>query len=226
MQYVPIQVIQTGDGSWSLRRTDLNETYHSVHGAVAESEHVFIKEGLLYKISTTNTPLHILEVGFGTGLNALLTLREAIDKNLKITYSAIEPYPLRDEIIHTLNYPTQISRNELAVLYGKMHKEALSEEIDLCENFRFRLHQTEILDFQSNQKFDIVYYDAFAPGKQPDMWTVSVMRHVKNLMAKEGILVTYCAQSNFRKVLQSLGMEPERIAGPPGKREMTRANTA
>ena len=226
MQYVPIQVIQTGDGSGSLRRTDLNETYHSVHGAVAESEHVFIKEGLLYKISTFKNPLQILEVGFGTGLNALLTLREAIDKNLKISYSAIEPYLLQEEVIGTLQYPRQINRSELDPPYIRMHREASQEEIELRRHFRFRLFQTEFLNFHSDQKFDLVYYDAFAPRKQPDMWTESVMRHLKNLMNKEGILVTYCAQSNFRKILQSLGMEPERVPGPPGKREMTRAKAA
>lgn len=226
MQYVPIQVIQTGDGSGSLRRTDLNETYHSVHGAVAESEHVFIKEGLLHKILAIKDRIRILEVGFGTGLNALLTLREAIDKNLKISYSAIEPYLLQEEVINTLQYPRQINRNELAPLYAKMHAEALQEEIELHENFRFRLFETEFLNFRSDQKFDLIYYDAFAPGKQPDMWTEPVMRHLKHLIAEEGVLVTYCAQSNFRKILQSLGMEPERVPGPPGKREMTRAKTA
>ncbi len=222
---MPLQLITTGDGSHSLLNTDLNETYHSTHGAVQESLHVFINNGLEFFIEH-NKPLHIriLEVGFGTGLNAWLTLQLIQDSKIKIHYVSLEAFPISRDIASQLNYPTEIKFPQSKELFMALHEAAWNEPVSIPSNFIIEKRKTTLqeMDFHQNE-FDLVYFDAFAPNKQPEMWEVSVLRKVERAIKPAGMFVTYCAKGQLKRDLRSLGLQVESLPGPPGKREMVRA---
>jgi tRNA U34 5-methylaminomethyl-2-thiouridine-forming methyltransferase MnmC len=213
------EIITTGDGSHSLYHAAINETYHSRHGALAESRHVFIQNGLA-QISPSDHPLRVLEVGFGTGLNALLTWLHARERQHLIHYTGIERFPLSQEIWRHLNYGASLNAEREFVT---LHEVSWNEPHDLDDCFHFLKLNVGVEDFEASDTFDVVYYDAFAPEKQPDMWTRETLNVVVKAMRKDGILVTYCAKGQFRRTLRALGLEVESLPGPPGKREMTRA---
>ncbi|MBX2897221.1 MAG: tRNA (5-methylaminomethyl-2-thiouridine)(34)-methyltransferase MnmD [Cyclobacteriaceae bacterium] len=215
-----IRVILTGDGSHSLLNAELDETYHSRHGAVQESEYVFIEQGLKFWLERNKQEqLTILEVGLGTALNAWLTLRVPAVAALQIRYFAIEKFPLVQEVWQQLNYATHDRP-----LYEKIHnlpwntwqQVALHAALFKSEN---TLQQIELPDIH----FDLIYYDAFAPNKQPDMWTVDMLQKVVLKLQTGGVFVTYCAKGQLKRDLRALGLEVESLPGPPGKREMIRA---
>ena len=211
---------QTADGSYTLYVPELDEHYHSVKGALTESQHIFIDMGL--KHSSVTSP-RILEIGLGTGLNCILTLLEAKESQRHIHYTGIERYPLNEEIIRKLNYPSIIGK-ECEEDYFAIHQ-ALWEE-DICLSPWFTLHKMEgdFTHYTFEQKYDIIYFDAFAPEKQPEMWEQSLFDNLYNVLNEGGILTTYCAKGVVRRMLQTAGFKVERLPGPPGgKREILRA---
>ncbi|MDV3309438.1 MAG: tRNA (5-methylaminomethyl-2-thiouridine)(34)-methyltransferase MnmD [Cyclobacteriaceae bacterium] len=214
------RIITTDDGSHSLYHTALNETYHSRHGALTESRHVFIENGLA-QVPPSVDPIRVLEVGFGTGLNALLTWLYARSSERLVYYTGIEPFPLKADTWRLLNYSTSLSAERE---FTTLHEASWNEAHELDAFFHFSKLSMGIEDFvASGLLFDVVYYDAFAPEKQPAMWSSEALGVTVGAMRQKGILVTYCAKGQFRRTLRSLGMEVEALPGPPGKREMTRA---
>lgn len=211
----------TEDGSHSLHIPEMDEHYHSTHGAIQESRHVFIDAGL--KSSEADT-LTIFEVGFGTGLNALLTLHENQSLKKHIHYYSIEKYPLVKEEYSVLNYPLVLSK-AFQHSFDQMHESPWNEPVQLHSNFTLTKIQADIkdLNFDNYPHFDLIYFDAFAPNKQKGIWTQTTFNHLYQHANARAILVTYCAQGQVRRDLQEAGFTVERIPGPPGKREMLRA---
>ena len=211
---------QTADGSYTLYVPELDEHYHSVKGALTESQHIFIDMGL--KHSSVTAP-HILEIGLGTGLNCVLTLLEAKESQRHVHYTGIERYPLNEEIIRKLNYPSIIGK-ECEEDYFAIHQAPWEE--DVCLSPWFTLHKMEgdFTHCSFEQKYDIIYFDAFAPEKQPEMWEQSLFDNLYQVLNEGGILTTYCAKGVVRRMLQTAGFKVERLPGPPGgKREILRA---
>ena len=211
---------QTADGSYTLYVPELDEHYHSVKGALTESQHIFINMGL--KHSSVTSP-HILEIGLGTGLNCVLTLLEAKESQRHVYYTGIERYPLNEEIIRKLNYPSIIGK-ECENDYFAIHQAPWEE--DVCLSPWFTLHKMEgdFTHYSFEQKYDIIYFDAFAPEKQPEMWEQSLFDNLYQVLNEGGILTTYCAKGVVRRMLQTAGFKVERLPGPPGgKREILRA---
>ncbi len=215
------KIIITADGSHSLFIPSMDENYHSVHGAIGESIHVFIKAGL-HQCEKLN--IRILEVGFGTGLNALLTLIETKGSNISVNYTGIEKYPLISEEYSNLNYP-DILGEEYKANFLKMHTCDWEKDEEIKENFILRKIKADLTHYEFNEEnnFDLVYFDAFAPNKQPDLWNIDIYRRIYNICSEGAILVTYCAKGIVRRELVSAGFYAERLPGPPGKFEMLRA---
>jgi len=211
---------KTADGSDTLYSTEMDESYHSVNGAVQESLHVFIKAGLQ---EVCKQKIRILEIGFGTGLNALLTWREAQKSHLDIDYVTIEAYPVSENIIQNLNY-NELETGLPADAFQQMHLTAWNTPEILQESvFRLTKINADFTRFILTEKYDLIYFDAFAPEKQPEMWEEELFHKIFQTLNTNGILVTYCAKGEVRRRLQRSGFETERIPGPPGKREMLRA---
>jgi tRNA U34 5-methylaminomethyl-2-thiouridine-forming methyltransferase MnmC len=214
------EIIITEDGSHSLYNAVLDETYHSRHGALAESRHVFIHNGLAQSLSADRA-IQVLEVGFGTGLNALLTWQYAREARQRVEYVGIERFPLSEELWRRLNYGTALNAERE---FAALHEISWNEPHELETCFHFLKLNIGVEDFEaSDTLYDVVYYDAFAPEKQPEMWTSETLSVVVRSLRPGGILVTYCAKGQFRRNLRGLGLEVESLPGPPGKRAMTRA---
>jgi tRNA U34 5-methylaminomethyl-2-thiouridine-forming methyltransferase MnmC len=209
----------TEDGSATIFIPELDEHYHSTHGAVQESKHVFIEMGLK---SFSKKDIRIFEFGFGTGLNALLTLLDGIAKS--ITYHSMELYPIDWSVIEKLGYHMFLGlpATEIA-LFKKMHMEKSDIEFLIRPNFSFKKIKASIIDFTHTEKYDLVYYDAFSPEVQPELWGEEIFLKLYNSMCTNGRLVTYCAKGEVRRRLQRVGFSVERLQGPPGKWEMLRA---
>lgn len=222
-----IELITTGDGSHSLLNTTLDETYHSRHGALQESKYVFIKQGLEFYIEKTGAKqLSIFEVGFGTGLNAWLSVQAARTLNIRITYTSLETFPLPNSVWPSLNYA---AGTEFENTFVKLHEAEWNKEVEITADFTLCKMEQRLQDFDSGEKlFDIIYFDAFAPNKQPELWEAPVLGKVANALSPSGIFVTYCAKGQLKRDLKSFGLMVESLPGPPGKREMVRAfkNTA
>lgn len=216
-----IEIITTEDGSLSLFLPDMNETYHSRHGAVQESQHVFIQSGLKIAINKSSD-LHILEVGFGTGLNAWLTIEFAKSTNNKIHYTSLETSPLEEKIYNQLHYADATdakSRHH----FHQLHDSPWNENVMINEQFVLEKLHTSLQEWDSSLKYHLVYYDAFGPPTQPEMWTLQIFEKLFSMMHPGGIFVTYCAKGQVRRDLQASGFTVERLPGAPGKREMLRA---
>ena len=214
-----IEIITTSDGSHSLRDTERQETYHSIHGAIQESQYVFIGKGLSV---ITGKHIRILEVGFGTGLNALLTLKYSHEHNLRIDYESWELHPLEPAIIDQLNYGEILNAQ---VPYRKMHEAAWNEWDQVSSTFHLFKHRGNLVtdSLRPDALFDLIYYDAFAPARQPEMWTIEILRKVTDHLREGGVWVTYCAKGQVKRDLKMLGLAVETLEGPPGKKEMIRA---
>ncbi len=210
----------TGDGSHTLFLPELEEHYHSVNGAIQESMHVFIETGLR---QLKQDLVHIFEVGFGTGLNAFLSLIES-DTSRKIHYTTIEAFPLSLPIIKQLNYADKYSK-EQQDLFHKLHEVEWGTEQEITPSFYLTKIHVDLnqLNFDSMKPVDIIYFDAFAPDKQSEMWSQQIFDHMYNMTNEQGVLVTYCAKGVVRRMMQQSGYKTERLPGPPGKREMLRA---
>ena len=212
----------TSDGSHTLFVPELNEHYHSTFGAVQESMLVFIQSGF-DKINKTIVPVHILEMGFGTGLNAFLTCIEADKSSRQVHYTGMEKFPLSDKIIKQLNYP-EILDPSFFEIFRLLHHVAWDQEIRITANFTLHKIEKGIHEvFLNPETFDLVYYDAFGPEVQPELWTDEIFRKIASAMKPDGILVTYSAKGSVRRALKSAGFEVEKLPGPTGKREITQA---
>lgn len=220
-----MELIVTEDGSHTLFLKDLNETYHSRHGAIQESMHVFIKNGLRHFISISHKKIiNLFEVGMGTGLNALLTAIEAKKFKCQLYYEAIEPYPVPPEYYLQLNYSDRIPLTGLEILFTEIHQSNWGVENTLSDYFMIKKNKILFEKYAHVKKsFDIIYYDAFAPGKQPDIWDPDLLHKAYEMLIPNGILITYCSQGNFKRNLKKIGFRVETLVGPPGKKEMVRA---
>lgn len=216
-------LILTDDGSHSVFSETYGVTYHSRHGAVTESAHVFIAAGLRYK-AVVQQEIHILETGFGTGLNAFMSWLEAERRNLRVRYTGLEIMPVSTEDAEQMNYPELLGAPERAADFRALHQSEWGREHVLSEHFHFRKERISIETFEADAEFDVIYFDAFAPQAQPELWTAEVFGRMYRSLRPEGVLVTYCAQGAFKRTLKSAGFQVERLQGPPGKREMTRAS--
>lgn len=222
-----IQIIETGDGSHTLINTTLDETYHSRHGALQESEHVFIRLGLQHWLDSypTASSVRILEVGLGTGLNAWLTLMKAQDyPNVQFHYTALEPYPIEKAVLQQLNY---VQRQEQAnkEYFNIIHQAIWNQPEPLLDNFTLNKQLTTLEGWEASENFNLIYFDAFAPNKQPELWEKTIIKKVTDLLTPSGIWVTYSAKGQLKRDLKSLGLQVETLPGPPGKAEMVRATS-
>ncbi len=215
-------VFESRDGSTTVLSEEFGVTYHSKYGAIQESRHVFINEGLHVKC-IGKKELSILEVGFGTGLNALLTCLEAEKLKLKINYTAFEHNPLPHEIIRQLNYCEELGVENGNCVLHELHDANWETPADLNHRFSITKFKQAIESVTLEQAFDIIYYDAFAPNVQPHLWDLGLMEKMFEALLPDGVLVTYCAKGAFKRTLKSVGFEVETLKGPPGKREMVRA---
>jgi tRNA U34 5-methylaminomethyl-2-thiouridine-forming methyltransferase MnmC len=206
----------TADGSSTLYVKELDECYHSLNGAIRESRHVFIDAGLKH---INRDRLRVLEIGFGTGLNAFLTLVEAA---VPVEYYAIELYPLPSGVIHALNYG-EIICPERESLFYKLHETVWDAPVRITDRFTLYKIAGDSNRCEFPEHVDLIYFDAFAPNKQPDMWNRSVFDKLYKHTGNGGVLTTYCAKGSVRRMMKEVGYSVERIAGPPGKREMLRA---
>lgn len=215
------KLVITKDGSNTLFVPVMDEHYHSVYGALQESKHVFISEGLN---RCPGKNIAVFEIGFGTGLNALLAYLESVCRNIKINYYAIENDPLDMQIIHKLNYPEILKLDEYGrKLFYDMHAGEWNRKLDLHNNFIITKIKDDLTLFAIPFTYDVVFFDAFAPEKQPEMWDKEIFRKIYNNMATGGILTTYSAKGEVKRIIKSSGFKVEIIQGPPGKREMIRA---
>lgn len=225
---MPHQFIQTEDGSTTLYVPELNEHYHSVHGAVQESLHIFIRAGMEYFLETypdritAENPLHILEAGFGTGLNAYLTLLKASELQIPVRYHTIEKYPLSPEEIKVLNYPEHIESGDKH-LFDRLHLCPWENEQPITPYFSIYKHQADFRNIDFPPQFELVYFDAFNPDVQPHLWTTEVFIHFYQALHPDSLLVTYCVKGIVKQALRASGFTLKRLPGPPGKREMLRA---
>jgi len=219
-----LDIIETGDGSHTIYDTILNETYHSKHGAIQESNHVYINEGLKYWVES-NRPdnVKIFEMGFGTGLNVLLAVKFAVENKIDITYHCIEIAPLPGEIIKKLNYSSLIDISGCDEIYQSIHSSSWARSNTITKNFKLKKFKSDISLFKEEETYDVVFYDAFAPSKQADVWDMKILKKVKDMMNPKSILTTYCSQGQFKRNLKLLDFRVEPLAGPPGKSEMVRA---
>jgi tRNA U34 5-methylaminomethyl-2-thiouridine-forming methyltransferase MnmC len=209
-------IITTRDGSNTLFSRSHNATYHSIFGAVAESKHVFIQNGLKYLVD--KPVINILEFGFGTGLNAFLAYLFALNHEKEVSYTGIEAFPIDAGIARKLDYPYYLAFPEEGDIFLRMHE----EEAFSSGPFQFK-KISSVSEIPPKESYDCIFFDAFAPGTQPEIWDQAVFDALYKQTATDGYLVTYCAQGDVRRRLITAGYEAERISGPPGKREMLRA---
>jgi len=213
--------IITSDGSNTLYLEEMDETYHSKHGAIAESKHIFIQHGLLAK-SETDRKIKVFEVGFGTGLNAILTQFVANEEELEVDYISVELYPLGQNLINQLNYAELLSID--VELIQAIHKSEWGVRNTIANRFELIKLQEDLTKMKIPNELDVVYFDAFAPEKQEEMWSEEIFKNIYTAMNSNGILVTYCVKGEIRRRLKSIGFQVEKLKGPEGgKREMMRA---
>lgn len=218
-----LEIVQTLDGSDTLFVPELNEHYHSTFGAVQESMHVFIHKGLL-AIDPVVDPLHIFEVGFGTGLNALLTSLAAKSQLRNIRYTTIELHPLETTILKKLNYASFLPEAEAGEEFDRIHDTPWEIPVQVNRYFEITKQRMDLRSLEPpDQRYDVVYFDAFAPDVQPDLWIVTVFEKIYRMLRMEGLLVTYSCKGQVKRNLREVGFSIEKIPGPPGKREILRA---
>ena len=214
------EIIKTLDGSTTIHLQEWDECYHSKHGAIQEAKHVFIKNGLsLFE----NNPVSILEIGFGTGLNAFITYLEGNQKQQHIDYVGVEAYPVDAEEVKEMNYVEELGALEFENIFEKMHKCEWNEKTEISSGFSLTKRKQffhEISDFET---FDLIYFDAFGYRVQPELWSTEIFQKMYNSLKPNGILVTYAARGVVKRSMIEVGFTVEKLAGPPGKREMFRA---
>lgn len=217
-----MRIFETQDGSHSILSEKYGVPYHSKYGAIQETKHVFIDAALRPK-ALSQKELSILGIGFGTGLNAFMTYLEAEKFHLKIDYTGVEAFPISMEEAENLNYASALNQPQKRADFLKFHTSNWNELIPFSEHFQLEKRKILFQEIDFQNRFDIVYFDAFAPTAQPELWETPMMQKMYNALRTNGILVTYCAKGVVKRTLKGVGFEVESLKGPPGKREMTRA---
>lgn len=214
------EIIITSDGSTTIHLPDWNEQYHSKHGAIQEAYHVFIKHGL--EVIDADE-ISILEIGFGTGLNAFITFLEAQKKQLSINYVGVEAYPVALDEVEKLNYVSELQSENLDAVFKELHKVSWEEKHTITEKFELTKRQQFFQDIKDKDAYQLIYFDAFGARVQPELWTEEIFSKMFDALQEGGGLVTYAAKGSVRRAMIAAGFTVERLPGPPGKREMLRA---
>ena len=217
-----LELLLSGDGSHTLYRKDIDETYHSRHGAIQEALHVFIEKGLK-EVEKSKKEITILEIGFGTGLNALLT---CLNSKSIVDYIGVEAYPIKVEVLKKLNYNATVIEESSRKVFDDIHNAPWEKKHPITSSFSIQKIEEEIQMLAIQSPIDLVYFDAFGPNSQSEMWDIGIYKKIYEAMNPNGIFVTYCAKGQVRRDLQSVGFEMERLEGPSGKREMLRGRKA
>ncbi|WP_437922296.1 tRNA (5-methylaminomethyl-2-thiouridine)(34)-methyltransferase MnmD [Sphingobacterium sp. LRF_L2] len=218
-----MEFVITADGSTTLYHPEVGEHYHSKHGALQESQHVFLNAGLSFFLEKEHTEhASILEVGFGTGLNFLLTADYAFHTKINLDYCGIEAFPLPESIIFNTGYDKFVDP-ALWLHFQENYTKALKEPVSIEEHIQLTIAHHKVLEFHTDQVFDVLYFDAFAAVHQPEMWTDETLAHVCSFLRKGGVFVTYAITGNLKRSMKALGFSIEKVPGAPGKREMLRA---
>ncbi len=215
------KIFITSDGSSSIFIPELKETYHSKHGAIQETYHVFIRNGL--DQFADHATIHILEIGFGTGLNCFITYLESKRRDLKVKYDGVEAYPLKAEDILQLNYVQELKATNKSNVFEKMHSILWDKNHNIDNGFNLIKRKQFFKDIDDKNRFDLIYFDAFGADVQPELWSVEIFKKMYNSLKDKGVLVTYSAKGSVRRAMQQVGFKVERLPGPPRKREMLRA---
>ncbi|GAB2693376.1 tRNA (5-methylaminomethyl-2-thiouridine)(34)-methyltransferase MnmD [Mucilaginibacter koreensis] len=218
-----LQLVTTADGSKTIYNPEVGENYHSRHGALQESQHVFLNAGLRYYLAGTEaTKVSILEVGFGTGLNFLLSADFCTGTEIKLRYTGIEAYPLTEAMIGQTGYEAYISP-ALWQSFLQQYQQALQQPLQLNTCNNLYIAHTPLLDFNDDCLYDVIYFDAFASIHQPEMWNAQAITHTLQFLKPGGVFVTYAITGDLKRLIKSLGLKVEKAPGAPGKREMLRA---
>ncbi len=213
------KIFITDDGSTSIHLPEIDEQYHSKHGAIQEAYHVFIKAGL----DLFTDDVAILEIGFGTGLNCFITYLESVKRNLIIDYIGVEAYPVSTNEVKQLNYVTELKATEHQQIFDKLHQVNWEEKQLITDNFKLTKQKKDFNDINDKNKYNLIYFDAFGARVQPELWTEDIFKLMYNALQENGVLVTYSAKGSVRRAMQAVGFTVERLPGPKGKREMLRA---
>ena len=214
------EIIITDDGSTTIRIPEWDENYHSTHGAIQEAKHVFIKNGL--NLFQKQDSISILEIGFGTGLNAFITFLETLTKD-KVNYVGIEAYPISEEEIAQMNYVSELEAEKYQVIFDKMHACDWENQETITENFLLTKRKQFFQDIEDKNQFDLIYFDAFGFPLQPELWSETIFKKMFDALLPKGTLVTYACRSSIKNAMLSVGFSIEKLPGAPGKREMLRA---
>lgn len=214
------EIIVTNDGSTTIYLPKWNEQYHSKHGAIQEAKHVFIKNGLSL---FSNDVISILEIGFGTGLNSYITFLACEERDLTIDYVGVDAYPVLTKEIEQLNYVSALKANKFNVVFEKMHQQEWEVKNKISTKFSLTKRKQFFNEITDENCYNLIYFDAFGARVQPELWTEAIFEIMYKALKKRGVLVTYSAKGSVRRAMQSVGFVVERLAGPPGKREMLRA---
>lgn len=213
------EIILTEDGSHTIFVPEMNEHYHSVHGAIRESEHIFINNGFAACMAD---PVNILEIGFGTGLNAFLTALISCRGSRKVHYTSVEKYPLPEEITGSLNYYF-LKGEDTRNLFYKLHSSPWNTEVNICKNFTLKKVKADLTESFPHGSYDLIYFDAFGPDKQPEMWSSEIFNKIADSTRELGIFITYSAKGEVKRNLIRNGFNVTLLPGPPGKRQIIRA---
>ncbi|MBW4362517.1 tRNA (5-methylaminomethyl-2-thiouridine)(34)-methyltransferase MnmD [Flavobacterium taihuense] len=214
------EIIHTLDGSTTIHIKEWNECYHSKHGAIQEAKHVFIKNGLAL---FSNQKVSILEIGFGTGLNAFITYLEAQNLGQSIDYVGVEAYPISEQEIQSMNYLDELNALDSKTIFDQMHAANWEVKNDLSETFTLTKRKQFFEEIDDIEKFDLIYFDAFGYRVQPELWSTSIFEKMYKALKPNSVLVTYAARGVVKRSMIEVGFTVEKLAGPPGKREMFRA---
>ena len=214
------EIIITDDGSTTIRIPEWDENYHSTHGAIQEAKHVFIKNGL--DLFQSQDSISILEIGFGTGLNAFITFLETINKE-KVNYVGVEAYPISQEEIAQMNYVSELDSEMYQEIFDKMHSCDWENQQTITENFLLTKRKLFFQDIEDKNQFDLIYFDAFGFPLQPELWSEVIFKKMYDALLPKGTLVTYACRSSIKNAMLSVGFSIEKLPGAPGKREMLRA---
>lgn len=217
------EIIQTLDGSTTIHLKDWDECYHSKHGAIQEAQHVFIQNGLSL---FPNQSVSILEIGFGTGLNAFITLLESKKLHQSIQYVGVEAYPVNAAEVIAMNYVTELNAISDEALFKKMHESNWDEKVVLHPEFELTKRKQFFDEINAVEEFDLIYFDAFGYRVQPELWSTAILKKMFTALRPGGKLVTYAARGVVKRSMIEVGFTVEKLAGPPGKREMFRASKA
>ncbi|OXB01780.1 SAM-dependent methyltransferase [Flavobacterium oncorhynchi] len=214
------EIIKTLDGSTTIHLEEWNESYHSKHGAIQEAKHVFIKNGLsLFE----SNPVSILEIGFGTGLNAFITFLESEQKQKHINYVGVEAYPIAASEVLGMNYVEELEAENFSEVFKKMHESEWNQEVKINSRFSLTKRKQFFDEIDDLEIFDLIYFDAFGYRVQPELWSTAIFQKMYNSLKPNGVLVTYAARGVVKRSMIEVGFTVEKLTGPPGKREMFRA---